>query len=66
METTSTKQATKVELVKEVKTGKVIYWVKVNDLWSFACYTLEEAEAKYEWCLLLDEPDSITILKTNI
>ena len=66
METTTTKQATKVELVKEVKTGKIIYWVKFNDGWSFAFFTLQEAEAKYEWCLLLDEPDSITILKTNI
>jgi len=66
METKTTTQATKVELVKEVKTGKVIYWVKVNNSWSFAFETLEAAEAKYEWCLQIDKGDSIEILKTNI
>jgi hypothetical protein len=64
METTQTK--TILELVKEIRTGKLTYWVKVNHSWSFAFDTLEEAEAKYEWCLRLDQEDSIEILKTNI
>jgi len=64
METTQTK--TILELVKEIRTGKLTYWVKVNHSWSFAYDTLEEAEAKYEWCLHLDQQDSIEILKTNI
>lgn len=64
METTTTK--TILELVKEIRTGKLTYWVKVNHSWSFAFDTLEEAEAKYEWCLRLDQEDSIEILKTNI
>jgi hypothetical protein len=55
-----------LELVKEIRTGKLTYWVKVNHSWSFAFDTLEEAEAKYEWCLRLDQEDSIEILKTNI
>lgn len=62
--TTQTK--TILELVKEIRTGKLTYWVKVNHSWSFAFDTLEEAEAKYEWCLRLDQEDSIEILKTNI
>lgn len=64
METTQTK--TILELVKEIRTGKLTYWVKVNHSWSFAFDTLEEAEAKYEWCLRLDQEDSLEILKTNI
>ena len=64
METTQTK--TILELVKEIRTGKLTYWVKVNHSWSFAFDTLEEAEAKYEWCLRLDQEDSIEILKTNV
>lgn len=64
METTTTKKI--VELVKEIRAGKLTYWVKVNHSWSFAFDTLEEAEAKYEWCLRLDQEDSIEILKTNI
>jgi hypothetical protein len=66
MSTTIKKTKTKLELVKEVKTGKTTYWVKVDDCWTFPSKTLEEAEAKYEWCLALDEEDSIEILKTNI
>ena len=62
--TTQTK--TILELVKEIRTGKLTYWVKVNHSWSFAFDTLEEAEAKYEWCLRLDQEDSLEILKTNI
>ena len=65
METT-TETKTIVQLVKEIRTGKLTYWVKVNHSWSFAFDTLEEAEAKYEWCLRLDQEDSIEILKTNI
>lgn len=65
METT-TQTKTILELVKEIRTGKLTYWVKVNHSWSFAFDTLEEAEAKYEWCLRLDQEDSIEILKTNI
>lgn len=65
METT-TETKTIVQLVKEIRTGKLTYWVKVNHSWSFAFDTLEEAEAKYEWCLRLDQEDSLEILKTNI
>ena len=65
METT-TQTKTILELVKEIRTGKLTYWVKVNHSWSFAYDTLEEEEAKYEWCLRLDQEDSIEILKTNI
>jgi len=66
MENSTTQTKTKLELVKEVKTGKTTYWVKVDDAWVFASKTLEEAEEKYKWCLEVDEEDSIEILKTNI
>ena len=40
-----------IELVKETKIDRIVYWVKVNGSWSHVFMTLEEAEEKYEQLL---------------
>jgi len=54
-----------IELVKETKADRIVYWVKVNNSWSHVFTTLEEAEAKYQEILTQPafEP-SVEILKS--
>lgn len=54
-----------IELVKETKIDRIVYWVKVNGSWSHVFLTLEEAEEKYEQLLTqgIFEP-SMEVLKS--
>jgi hypothetical protein len=54
-----------IELVKETKIDRIVYWVKVNGSWSHVFMTLEEAEEKYEQLLTqgIFEP-SMEVLKS--
>lgn len=56
----------KIELVKETRIDKILYWVKVDGSWSHVFMTLEEAEEKYEQLLTQTsfEP-SMEVLKST-
>jgi hypothetical protein len=58
---------TKIELVKETRVDKIIYWIKVDSSWSHVFSTLEEAEEKYNQLMTQErfEP-SIEVLKSVV
>lgn len=54
-----------IELVKETKVDRVIYWVKLNSSWSYVFDNLEDAEQKYkELCTQETFEPSIEVLKS--
>ncbi len=54
-----------IELVKEIKVGKVLYWIKANNQWAYVFSSLEEAEAKYQELQDIKLEDSFEVLKST-
>lgn len=58
---------TKIELVKETKIEKTLYWIKIDGAWSLVFSTLEEARATYDKLLLQDKfLPSVEILDSTV
>jgi hypothetical protein len=54
-----------IQLVKETKVDRVLYWVKLNSSWSYVFDNLEDAEQKYkELCAQETFEPSIEVLKS--
>jgi hypothetical protein len=54
-----------IQLVKETKVDRVLYWVKLNGSWSYVFDNLEDAEQKYkELCAQETFEPSIEVLKS--
>ena len=55
-----------IELVKETKIDRVLYWVKVNRTWSYVFDNLEDAEQKYQEILTKEKLEpSIQVIKST-
>jgi hypothetical protein len=54
-----------IELIKEIKVGKELYWIKANNQWAYVFSSLEEAEAKYQALQHNKLEDSFEVLKST-